>query len=207
MPKPHSDDHSGMNRICVYCGSLPGNRAEYTEAAHAFGTLLAQRGIGLVYGGGNIGLMGTVATAALAAGGEVIGVIPSALMEKELGLRDCTELRVVGSMHERKQMMVDLSDGFVALPGGIGTYEELFETLTWQQLAFHDKPVGVLNVAGFYDHLLAFLQQATSAQFLRPEHCNSLLVETDGASLLERLSAWRPVRLGKWWNRPDAEAR
>ena len=196
-----------MNRICVYCGSLPGNRSEYTEAARAFGTLLAQRGIGLVYGGGNIGLMGAVATAALTAGGEVIGVIPSALMEKELGLRDCTELRVVGSMHERKQMMVDLSDGFVALPGGIGTYEELFETLTWQQLAFHDKPVGVLNVAGFYDHLLAFLQQATSAQFLRPEHCNSLLVESDGATLLERLSAWRPVRLGKWWERPAAAAR
>ena len=99
------------------------------------------------------------------------------------------------------------TDGFVALPGGIGTYEELFETLTWQQLAFHDKPVGVLNVAGFYDHLLAFLQQATSAQFLRPEHCDSLLVESDGATLLERLSAWKPLRLGKWWTRPDAEAR
>lgn len=196
-----------MNRICVYCGSAPGDRPEYTKAARSLGTLLAQRGHGLVYGGGNIGLMGEVASAALAAGGEVIGVIPQSLLEKELGLRECTQLRVVASMHERKQMMVDLSDGFIALPGGIGTYEELFETFTWQQLAFHDKPVGILNVSGFYDHLIAFLQHATNAQFLRTEHCESLLVDTDSAALLERMTQWKPVRLGKWWNRPSADAR
>ena len=196
-----------MNRICVYCGSLPGNLPAYGESARAFGKLLADRAIGLVYGGGNIGLMGEVAKAALAAGGEVIGVIPEALMEKELGLHECTQLRVVGSMHERKQMMADLSDGFVALPGGIGTYEELLETFTWQQLAFHDKPVGILNVAGFYDHLLAFLLHATNAQFLRNEHNESLLVGDDGGELLERMKAWKPLRLGKWWNRPSAEAR
>ncbi len=196
-----------MNRICVYCGSLPGDRAEYTTAARDFGTMLARRGIGLVYGGGNIGLMGAVATAALAAGGEVIGVIPASLMEKELGLRDCTQLRVVNSMHERKQMMVDLSDGFVALPGGIGTCEELFETFTWQQLAFHDKPVGVLNVGGFYDHLLAFLKHATEAGFLRVEHCDSLLVDTDEDALIDRMAGWRPLRLGKWWTRPNLDQR
>ncbi|MEK0449562.1 MAG: hypothetical protein RL088_1830 [Verrucomicrobiota bacterium] len=196
-----------MNRICVYCGSLPGNRPEYTAAAAQFGAILARRGIGLVYGGGNIGLMGAVASAVLKAGGEVIGVIPVSLMEKELGLRECTELRVVQSMHERKQTMVDLSDAFVALPGGIGTYEELFETFTWQQLAFHDKPVGLLNVAGFYDHLLGFLKHATTAEFLRPEHCESLLVDTDGDMLLDRMAGWRPPRLGKWWNRPNPEQR
>ena len=196
-----------MNRICVYCGSAPGDRPEYTEAARTLGTLLAQRGHGLVYGGGNIGLMGEVAAAALAAGGEVIGIIPQSLMEKELGLRECTQLRVVKSMHERKQMMVDLSDGFIALPGGIGTYEELFETFTWQQLAFHDKPVGILNVRGFYDHLIAFLHHATNAQFLRAEHCDSLLVDTDSDTLLRRMSEWKPLRLGKWWTRPSETER
>ena len=196
-----------MNRICVYCGSLPGDRPEYLAAATAFGELLARRGLGLVYGGGNIGLMGTVAKAALAAGGEVIGVIPASLMEKELGLRECTQLRVVNSMHERKQMMVDLSDGFVALPGGIGTYEELLETFTWQQLAFHDKPVGVLNVGGFYDHLLTFLRHSTEQKFMRPEHLDSLLVGDDGDALLDRMTGWRPVRVEKWWNRPTSEQR
>ena len=196
-----------MNRICVYCGSSPGNLPAYAESARAFGKLLASRAIGLVYGGGNIGLMGELAKATLAAGGEVIGVIPESLMEKELGLRECTQLRVVRSMHERKQMMADLSDGFVAMPGGIGTFEELLETFTWQQLAFHDKPVGILNVAGFYDHLLAFLLHATNAQFLRSEHNDSLVVGTDGSELLEKMKIWQPLRLGKWWDRPTAEAR
>lgn len=171
------------------------------------GTLLALRGIGLVYGGGNIGLMGIVAHAALEAGGEVIGVIPRALMEKELGLRDCTDLRVVGSMHERKQLMADLSDGFIALPGGIGTFEELLETLTWQQLAFHAKPVGLLNVEGFYDHLLTFLRHAAAERFLREEHLASLLVETDAVRLIHRMAEWRAPALDKWWGQPTAGER
>jgi uncharacterized protein (TIGR00730 family) len=196
-----------MNRICVYCGSLPGDRPEYVTAATDFGRTLARRGIGLVYGGGNIGLMGAVAKSVLAEGGNVIGVIPSSLMEKELGLRECTELRVVHSMHERKQMMVDLSDGFVALPGGIGTYEELLETFTWQQLAFHDKPIGILNTAGFYDHLLAFLKHSTESHFMRPEHLDSLLVGTDADSILDRMAGWRPLRIDKWWTRPHPEQR
>jgi uncharacterized protein (TIGR00730 family) len=196
-----------MKRVCIYCGSATGASPAFRAAAEALGTFLAGRGIGLVYGGGNIGLMGTVAHASLAAGGEVIGVIPAALMEKELGLRECTELRVVGSMHERKQVMADLSDGFIALPGGIGTLEELFETFTWQQLAFHDKAVGLLNVEGFYDHLLAFLRHTAAERFLREEHLASLLVETDAARLLTRMAEWRAPRLGKWWERPAAEER
>jgi len=198
---------AGMKRICVYCGSSPGGSPAFRAAAEALGTLLAKRGLGLVYGGGNIGLMGAVARAALTAGGEVIGVIPRALMQKELGLRECTELREVGSMHERKQLMADLSDGFIALPGGIGTFEELFETFTWQQLAFHDKPVGILNVEDFYTGLLAFLRHATAQQFLRAEHLESLLVETDAVALLARMESWRPVHLGKWWERPEPAAR
>src|SRR5262245_37594178 len=196
-----------MKRICVYCGSSPGASPGFRAAAEALGVLLAKRGIGVVYGGGNIGLMGVVARAALQAGGEVIGVIPRSLMEKELGLRDCTELRVVGSMHERKQVMADLSDGFIALPGGIGTLEELFETFTWQQLAFHDKAVGLLNVEGFFDLLIAFLRQATAERFLREEHLDSLLVETDAVRLLERMGTWKAPRLGKWWERPPAAGR
>lgn len=196
-----------MKRLGVYCGSATGTSPAFRAAAEALGTLLAQRGLGLVYGGGNIGLMGTIAHAALTAGGEVIGVIPRALMEKELGLRECTDLRVVGSMHERKQVMADLSDGFIALPGGIGTLEELFETFTWQQLAFHDKPLGLLNVEGFYDHLLAFLRHTAEERFLRSEHLESLLVEVDAVRLIERMSAWRAPRLGKWWERPAAEER
>jgi hypothetical protein len=196
-----------MKRICVYCGSSPGAAPAFSAAAEGLGTLLARRGIGLVYGGGNIGLMGVLARAVLQAGGEVVGVIPRALMQKELGLRDCTELREVGSMHERKQLMADLSDGFIALPGGIGTFEELLETFTWQQLAFHDKPVGILNIEDFYAHLLTFLRHATEQCFLREEHLGSLLVDHDAASLLARMAEWRPLHLGKWWERPAPEVR
>lgn len=196
----------GMKRICVYCGSAMGHSPAFREAAENLGALLAGRGIALVYGGGNIGLMGVVAQSVLQAGGEVIGVIPRALMDKELGLRECTELHVVGSMHERKQLMADMSDGFVALPGGIGTFEELLETLTWQQLAFHDKPVGVLNVEGFYDHLITFLRHASASRFLRAEHLESLLVDTEGAALLSRMGEWRAPSLGKWWDTPPKPA-
>ncbi len=187
-----------MKRICVYCGSSSGIAPIHRQIAAEVGALLAARGIGLVYGGGNVGLMGAVADGALRAGGEVTGVIPSALMERELGHAGVTKLHVVASMHERKQLMADLSDGFIALPGGIGTLEELFETLTWLQLGFHSKPVGLLNVAGFYDHLLGFLRHATASGFMREAHLASLLIETNAESLLAAMSNFRASSLPKW---------
>ncbi len=193
-----------MNRLCVYCGSSSGADPIHREVAGNLGALLALRGIGLVYGGGNVGLMGAVADGALRAGGEVIGVIPSALMDKELGHTGVTKLHVTASMHERKQLMADLSDGFIALPGGIGTFEELFETFTWLQLGFHAKPVGLLNVAGFYDHLLTFLRHATDECFLRPEHLAALLVESDAPALLDHMARFRAPSLGKWEAHPPA---
>jgi len=195
-----------MKRVCVYCGSSSGANPIHREAAEQVGALLAARGIGLVYGGGNVGLMGAVADGALRGGGEVIGVIPSALMEKELGHAGVTKLHVVASMHGRKQLMADLSDGFIALPGGIGTLEELFETFTWLQLGFHGKPVGLLNVAGFYDHLLTFLQHTATEKFLRTEHLESLLVEADCDTLLERMASFRASSLGKWEAHPPSPA-
>ena len=197
-----------MKRVCVYCGSSSGANPAYREAAGNLGALLASRGIGLVYGGGNVGLMGILADAALRAGGEVIGVIPAALMDKELGHSGVTKLHVTASMHERKQLMADLSDGFIALPGGIGTLEELFETFTWLQLGFHDKPVGLLNVCGFHDHLLTFLRHVAGEKFLRAEHLDSLLVESDGSALLERMARFRAPVLGKWeTHAPPPDAR
>jgi uncharacterized protein (TIGR00730 family) len=193
-----------LRRVCVYCGSNAGASPVHREAAVALGAHLAQSGIGLVYGGGNVGLMGAIADAALAVDGEVIGVIPASLQEKELGHGGCTELRVVASMHERKQVMADLSDGFIALPGGVGTLEELFETFTWLQLGFHAKPVGLLNVAGFYDRLLEFLRHVAAEQFLKLEHFDCLLVADDAATLLARMAAFRPPQLGKWWREPPA---
>ena len=157
-----------MQRICVFCGSQVGRRPLYAAAATALGTLLAQRGIGLVYGGGKIGLMGVVADAALAAGGEVIGVIPERLMNRELGHGGVTDLRVVDSMHERKAMMSELSDGFIALPGGYGTFEEFFEVVTWMQLGIQSKPCGLLNVGGYYDMLLALLDHASQRNLHPP---------------------------------------
>ena len=193
---------TSLRRVCVYCGSNAGASPEYRAAAETLGTLLAAKGIGLVFGGGRVGLMGAVADAALRAGGEVIGVIPRALEEKELGHTGCTALHVVGSMHERKQLMADLADGFLALPGGIGTLEELFETFTWLQLGFHAKPVGLLNVAGFFDHLLAFLQDVTTEKFLLPAHLDCLLVESTPEPLLARMAAFRPPNFGKWLPSP-----
>jgi len=193
-----------MKRICVYCASSSGANPIHRDAAENLGSLLAARCIGLVYGGGNVGLMGAVADGALRAGGEVIGVIPTPLMDQELGHIGVTKLHVVASMHERKQLMADLSDGFIALPGGIGTLEEFFETFTWLQFGFHTKPVGLLNVAGFYDHLLTFLRHATDEQFLRGEHLASLLVERDADALLARMAGFRAPRLGKWEAHPPA---
>ncbi len=176
-----------MKAIAVYCGANPGADPVYAGAARVLGRLLAERGIGLVYGGGHVGLMGIVADAALAAGGRVTGVIPQQLVDRELAHPGLTELFVVRNMHERKAMMAELSDGFIAMPGGMGTLEELFEMLTWSQLGIHAKPVGVLNVAGFYDQLAAFIGHAAQQGFIRPEHHALMQVETDPAVLLTRL--------------------
>ena len=198
---------SKLRRICVYCGSNAGNDPAHRAAAHDLGAFLAHSGIGLVYGGGNVGLMGAVADGALSQNGEVIGVIPKSLMEKELGHGGVTELHVVTSMHERKQMMVDLSDGFIALPGGFGTLDELFETLTWLQLSFHDKPVGLLNVGGFFDGLIEFIDHMSRSGFLKPEHARCVLVENDPTQLLAAMESFRPPNLGKWIEKMAAEAR
>ena len=175
--------------VCVYCGSRPGQDAAFAQAANTVGRLIGQSGGQLVYGGGRAGLMGIVADAALAAGATVVGVIPQALMERELGHRGLTELHVVQTMHERKQMMAERSDAFLALPGGIGTLEELFEVWTWQQLGYHDKPVGLLNVAGYYDRLLRFLDETGRQGFVPTAQRELLQVDADPAALLGRLSA------------------
>jgi uncharacterized protein (TIGR00730 family) len=180
-----------MKRICVFCGSSPGHDPRYLEAARTMGHTLARRGLGLVYGGGSVGLMGAVADAALAAGGEVIGVIPQVLQIRELAHRSLTTLHVVGSMHERKALMAELSDGFVALPGGMGTLEELSEVLTWAQLGLHARPIGLLDVAGYYQPLADFFDRAVGAGFLRPAHRALLLVGHDPGVLLDRFAAWR----------------
>ena len=179
---------SGLS-LCVYCGSRPGQDAAFAQAASTVGRLIGQSGGQLVYGGGRAGLMGMVADAALAAGATVVGVIPQALMERELGHRGLTELHVVQTMHERKQLMAERSDAFLALPGGIGTLEELFEVWTWQQLGYHDKPVGLLNVAGYYDRLLGFLDETGRQGFVPTAQRELLQVDADPASLLGRLTA------------------
>lgn len=187
-----------MRRIAIYCGSSRGLDPDFPTAAAGLARHLVSQGIGIVYGGGNVGLMGVVADAALAAGGEVIGVIPESLLAKELGHQGCTQLHVTRSMHERKQLMVDLSEGFIALPGGFGTLDELFETLTWLQLGFHTKPVGLLNVNGFFDHLLTYLDHMTAAGLLKPEHRASLLTDTSAQGLLEKMRTFQPHTCGKW---------
>jgi uncharacterized protein (TIGR00730 family) len=176
-----------LGRVCVFCASSPGARPEYARAARQVGALLAARGIGLVYGGGKVGLMGVLADAAMAAGGEVIGVIPRPLRDREVAHHGVTELRVVGSMHERKRTMHDLSDGFLTLPGGFGTLEEMFETLTWAQLGMHDKPCALLDVAGYYAPLRAMIDRAVEERLVRPEHRAALLWGDDAAELLQRM--------------------
>ena len=187
-----------MKRICVFCGSNAGARSEYAEAARALATVLAERKLGIVYGGGNVGLMGVLADAALARGGEVIGVIPQKLVDKEVAHRGVTELRIVETMHERKALMNDLSDAFLALPGGFGTLDEFFEVLTWAQLGFHGKPCALLNVAGYYDGMLAMLDHAVTERFLRTAHRELVIADTDPLRLLQRLSAFVPAPKGKW---------
>jgi uncharacterized protein (TIGR00730 family) len=188
----------------VYAGSSPGADPVYREAAAELGHALVERGIGVVYGGGNVGLMGVVADRALAAGGEVIGVIPRSLLDREVGHAGLTEQRVVSSMHERKATMAELSDAFVALPGGIGTVEELVEVYTWTQLGLHAKPCALLNAGGYYDHLVRFLDHAVAERFLRPEHRELLVVADRPEDLLERLERFEPPLLAKWIDRDTA---
>ena len=181
-----------MKRLAVYCGSATPADPVYLETARVVGHALATRGIGVVYGGGRLGLMGAVADAALEAGGEVIGIIPQGLVDAEVAHRGCTELRVVGGMHERKALFTDLSDGFVTLPGGVGTMDELWEAISWAQLGYHEKPVGVLNVAGFYDGLIAFNAHMIEVGFIRPQHAGIMMAETDLDTLLDRMAAHQP---------------
>jgi uncharacterized protein (TIGR00730 family) len=190
-----------MRRICVFSGSSSGRREAYGEAAVALGRTLVGRGYGLVYGGARVGLMGAIADAVLAAGGEAIGVIPRALVTREVAHAGLTDLRVVASMHERKAMMSELSDGFVALPGGWGTLEELFEVMTWGQLGLHAKPCGLLNVDGYFDPLLAFLERAVDEQFVRAEYAPLLAVSASPSGLLDRFERFEPPRVTKWIDR------
>jgi uncharacterized protein (TIGR00730 family) len=192
-----------MKRICVFCGSASGSRGAYRDAAERLGSELAKRGFGLVYGGGSIGLMGVLADTVLAAGGEVIGVIPGPLATRELAHPGLTELRVVGSMHERKATMARLSDGFVALPGGLGTLEETLEVLTWAQLGIHRKPVGVLDVEGYWGGLQRMLAHAVREGFVRAEYAALLLVGTSAPELLDRFGAWRAPAVPRPWLDPS----
>ena len=188
-----------MRRVCVFCGSSPGARPAYAEAAEELATLLVADGIGVVYGGGGVGLMGKLADAVLALGGEITGVIPDALVDREIGHPGVHDMRTVGSMHERKALMAELSDAFVALPGGIGTLEELVEVFTWSQLGLHRKPCGLLDVEGYYEELAAFLDHAVRERFLREEHRSTLIVEREPAALLERMTAYRPDAIQPKW--------
>jgi uncharacterized protein (TIGR00730 family) len=193
-----------MRRLCVFCGSSPGARPAYGEAADELGRLLVERGIQLVYGGGAVGLMGRLADAVLAAGGEPIGVLPRALVEREIGHPGLEDLRVVGSMHERKALMAELADGFVALPGGLGTLEELFEVYTWAQLGLHRKPCALLDVEGYYDGVASFLEHAVEERFLREDHRALLIVEREPRALLDRLAHFEPgAAVPKWIDREE----
>ena len=190
--------------VCVYCGASSGHDPVHAEAARALGREMAQQRLALIYGGGHVGLMGIIADAVLDAGGEVTGVIPKALMDAEVGHDRLTRLMVVKDMHERKALMAELANGFIAMPGGIGTLEELFEAMTWAQLGFHEKPVGLLNVNGFYDKLLAFLSQLEQEGFLRAEHKNLLINESEPSALLERLREFRMPEGVSWLSRQAA---
>ncbi len=181
-----------LGRICVYCGSRPGNRPEYVETARRLGALLVERGIGLVYGGASVGIMGAVADAVLKGGGEVIGVIPHGLVQKEIAHDHLTDLRIVENMHERKALMADLSDAMVALPGGYGTFEEVFEAITWSQLGIHRKAIGLLNVGGFYDGLLALVDHAIAEGFVPTEHRGLIVEATEPEVLLDLVAGYEP---------------
>jgi uncharacterized protein (TIGR00730 family) len=187
-----------VRRVCVYAGSNPGSHPDYAAGARGLAATMAEREIGLVYGGGKVGLMGVLADTILEAGGEAIGVMPQALIDREIGHPGLTELKVVDSMHERKALMAELADGFVAVPGGIGTLEELIEVYTWSQLGIHSKGCGVLNVRGYYDHLAALLDHAVAEGFLRPQHRAILSVASEPAELFDRLATFEAPAVGKW---------
>ncbi|MCG8567800.1 MAG: TIGR00730 family Rossman fold protein [Desulfobacterales bacterium] len=191
-----------MKYICVYCGSNPGNQPEYTQMAKALAQTLVDHDLGLVYGGAKIGIMGTIADTVLEKGGEVIGVMPQSLVDREVAHPGLTRLEVVSSMHERKALMAKLSDGFIALPGGIGTLEEIFEVLTWAQLGFHRKPCGLLNVKGYYDHLTTFLDHVTEEGFVQPVHRAILMSESDPQTLITAFKDYQaPLTTTKWLGR------
>ena len=190
-----------MTSICVFCGSSPGALPDYVAAAQSLGKVLAERGIRLVYGGASVGVMGAVADATLAAGGEAVGVIPRPLWEREVGHTGLTELHVVETMHQRKALMAELADGFIALPGGIGTLEELFEVWTWGQLGIHHKPCGLLNVAGYYQPLVAFLDHMVRQQFVREEHRSFVLVDDDPEALVRRFGEYTAPQVTRWIDR------
>jgi len=185
--------------LCVFCGSQSGARKIYTHAANAVGDEIARQGMGLVYGGGKVGLMGQVADAVIAGGGPVVGVIPDVLMTKELAHERVTRLEVVASMHQRKARMAELAGGFLTLPGGIGTFEEFFEIVTWAVLGIHQKPIGLLNVDGYFDPILRLLGHAVEEKFLRPQHLDLILVGEDPAALVARLASHKPPSVGPLW--------
>ena len=194
-----------MKRVLVFCGSSPGRKPEYAAAAAELGRLLAARGLEIVYGGARVGLMGALADAALAGRGSVVGVIPNRLVEHEIAHAGCTKLHVVETMHERKALMAELSDAVIALPGGSGTLDELFELFTWKQLGLHRKPIGLLDVAGYWQPMLGFLQHAVNERFLRAEYLEDLQVEGSAAGLLDRLATHEHRSYDKWLDRPAAD--
>jgi uncharacterized protein (TIGR00730 family) len=190
-----------MKSICVYCGSSPGATPAYAEAARRLAQEMVKDNIALVYGGGNVGLMGIIASEVMKLGGEATGVIPKALLDKELGHNGLTRLHIVKDMHERKAMMAELSDGFVAMPGGMGTLEELFEVLTWAQLGFHYKPIALLNVDGFYNNLIAFVDHLVSQRFVSADQAKLMMHEAEPAKLIERFKTFKPSYTSKWMDR------
>lgn len=187
-----------LKRLCVYCGSSPGRLKAYTDHARKLADALVERDIALVYGGAGVGIMGVIADRVMERGGEAIGVIPEALVEKEVAHFNLSELHVTASMHERKTLMAELADGFIAFPGGLGTLEELFEILTWAQLGFHHKPCGLLNVEGYFDALTQFLEHAVAEQFVKAAHHDMLIVDSDPAVMLDRFASYRPPALERW---------
>lgn len=193
-----------MNRVSVFCGASKGARAEYAQLARRLGSALVDQGLGLVYGGGKVGLMGTIADEVLRRNGYVIGVIPRALVAKELAHQGLTDLRIVESMHERKAMMAELCDAFIAMPGGFGTLEEFVEVLTWSQLGLHRKPCALLNVAGFFDPFLKFIDYMVGEEFVSPEAARLVLADSDPLRLIQKLRAWRPPLTTRWIGRVDA---